>query len=53
MNIPLWHQLCNVRTGKLTLVEFAVDFNSVRSDKAPLEPEAGVGTPLRNDHGHV
>jgi len=39
MSTPSWHQLCtlrdDVRTGKLTLAEFAADLNGVRTGEAP------------------
>ena len=44
--IPPWHQLCtlreDVRTGRLTLDEFAADLNGVRTDEAP---QVGGGPP--------
>jgi len=40
MSIQSWHQLCtlrkDVRTGSLTLAEFAADLNGVRTGDAPL-----------------
>lgn len=39
MTTPAWHQLCilrdDVRTGKLTLAEFAADLNDARTGAAP------------------
>jgi len=39
MTIPPWHQLCplrdDVRSGRLTLDEFAADLNGVRTGEAP------------------
>jgi predicted AAA+ superfamily ATPase len=39
MSVSPWHQLCtlrdDVRTGKLTLAEFAADLNGVRTGEAP------------------
>ena len=40
MSIQSWHKLCtlreDVRTGSLTLAEFAADLNVVRTGEAPL-----------------
>ena len=39
MNVQPWHKLCtlraDVRTGRLTLDEFAADLNGVRTGEAP------------------
>jgi predicted AAA+ superfamily ATPase len=39
MTVPAWHQLCtlreDVRTGRLTLDEFAADLNGVRTGESP------------------
>ena len=39
MTVPSWHQLCtlreDVRTGRLTLDEFAADLNGVRTGESP------------------